>query len=193
MKVLKSIMSLIIILLILLLFFAVVRPVYMEYKQNKKQVVVDTSGERATSKNKVSMIEKIKNGITGDSDENSNYKISDEEMDEHGIKLKESEYTPFTFDDRILLYEGDANYKSINSLTNILIENIGSKTYSKPDVVFKNVNGIETSHITYDNEATYSSVLNEFKNSINQNDKYTVSFEYNITKTIANKIIIEKN
>ena len=52
-KIFKFIWRLIIFILILLFFFAVIRPAYINYKQNKKEVIVDQSGERATSKNKL--------------------------------------------------------------------------------------------------------------------------------------------
>ena len=144
----KFIWRLIIFILILLFFFAVIRPAYINYKQNKKEVIVDQSGERATSKNKLK-----ENLISEENNSNGD--------NENSWKLERKEdYDAFTFDDRILLYEGTLNSDSMNSLMEILIEDIESPTYSKIDI---NLNGID---ISYDNKENYSSSLNNFKNSV---------------------------
>ena len=51
-KIFKTILIIIIIILFILFFFAVIKPAYIQYKQNQPQVTVDTSVERATFKNK---------------------------------------------------------------------------------------------------------------------------------------------
>lgn len=171
-KIFKTIWIIIVLLLLALFFFGVVRPAYINYKLNKKEVVVDTSGERATSKNKIKneQMAADKNGSE------SSWKVE-----------KKDKYDPFTFDDRILLYEGNLNSDSMKKLMNILIEDFSSKTFSKPNI---SLNGTD---ITYENKENYSSSLNDFKNSISQNARYTVKFEYNKLRTIVNKIVITNN
>lgn len=171
-KIFKTIWKIILFLLILLFFFAVIKPAYINYKQNKKEVIVDTSGERATSKNKVADV------VT---DENNNKDNDDE--DRWKLERKEN-YDPFTFDDRILLYEGNLDSDSMNKLMDILIEDVESKTYSKVDV---SLNGVD---ISYDDKDTYSSNLINFKNSISKNNNYVVEFEYGVLRAVVNKVII---
>lgn len=174
-KIFKFIWTIILFLLILILFFAVIKPAYLDYKKNKKEVVVDTSGERATSKNKDKKEESSKNN-----------KNSNEDEEKWRLEKKEN-YDPFTFDDRILLYEGNMNSDSINKLMDVLIEDVESKTYSKVDV---SLDGID---ISYSNKDDYNSSLIDYKNSISKDAEYTVKFEYNTIRTIVNKIIITKN
>lgn len=172
-KIFKFIWRLIIFILILLFFFAVIRPAYINYKQNKKEVIVDQSRERATSKNKLK-----ENLISEENNSNGD--------NENSWKLERKEdYDPFTFDDRILLYEGTLNSDSMNSLMEILIEDIESPTYSKIDI---NLNGID---ISYDNKENYSSSLNNFKNSISNGKKYLVEYEYSALRAVVNKIVIK--
>ena len=156
----KIIFIIILLLFILLIVFAVIRPEYIKYKQNKKEVVVDTSGERATSKNKVS-----------DNEKNSS--------------AQSKEYDSFTLDDRILLYEGDLNSDSMNKLIDILLEDIESTAFTKLDI---NLNGTELSY--YDDKENYISNLNNFKNSIKQENNYYVEFEYNGIRSSIDKIIV---
>lgn len=170
-KIFKTIWKIILLLLILIFFFAVVLPAYRDYKLNKKEVVVDTSGERATSKNKAE-------DVVADENDNSN--------DEDRWKLEKKEnYDPFTFDDRILLYEGNLDSDSMNKLMDVLIEDVESKTYSKVDVELNGVN------ISYDDKDTYSSNLINFKNSISKNNNYVVEFEYSALRAVVNKVIIK--
>ena len=152
-KIIKSIWKIILFFLILLFFFAVVKPAYINYKENKNEVVVDKSGERATSKNKIAVEDKTS------SEDGNTWKLE-----------KKDSYDPFTFDDRILLYEGNIDATAMNSLMEILIEDIESPTYSKVDV---SING---TNLSYDDKENYSSNLNNFKNSISANSKYLVEF-----------------
>lgn len=170
-KIFKTIWKIILFLLILLFFFSVVIPAYRDYKLNKKEVVVDTSGERATSRNKA--IDDIASGKSNNDDGNS-WKLE-----------RKDDYDPFTFDDRILLYEGNLDSDSMNKLMEVLIEDIDSKTYSKVDV---ELNGIG---ISYDDKDTYSSSLINFKNSISQGNKYLVEFEYSVLRAVVNKVVIK--
>lgn len=155
--------------------FAVIKPAYINYKQNKKEVIVDTSGERATSKKKAEKEASSKNKKENDSDE-----------DKWKLERKEN-YDPFTFDDRILLYEGNMNSDSMNKLMDILIEDVESKTYSKVDV---SLGGTE---ISYSDKENYNLELINYKNLISSDGKYTVKFEYNTIRTVVNKIVITKN
>lgn len=176
-KIFKFIWTLILLLLLLVFYFAVIKPAYINYKQNKKEVVVDTSGERATSKNKV----ENETSSSSDSDNNT-------DDDENKWKLERKEdYDPFTFDDRILLYEGTMTSDSINKLMDILIEDVDSKTYSKVDV------SLDGNDISYSNKENYNSELINYKNSISENSEYTVKFEYNTIRTVVNKVVITKN
>lgn len=168
-KILKNIFIIILLLLLALFFFAVIKPAYTDYILNKNEIVVDTSGERATSKNKVNSI------ITADE--------SDSDEDRWKLEKKDS-YDPFNFDDRILLYEGNINSDSMNRLIDILIEDIDSTTYSKVDI---NLNGVE---ISYDDKDAYSSNLINFKNSISESNNYVVEFEYSALNAVVNKVII---
>lgn len=170
-KIFKTIWKIILFLLILLFFFAVIKPAYTNYKLNKKEIIVDTSGERATSKNKVA--ETIAEINTTDNDE-----------DRWKLEKKDS-YDPFTFDDRILLYEGNLDSDSMNKLMDVLIEDIESTTYSKIDV---NLNGTD---ISYDDKENYGSSLTNFKNSISSGNKYLVEFEYSALRAVVNKVIIK--
>lgn len=170
-KIFKTIWKIILILLILLFFFAVIRPAYIDYKQNKKDVIVDASGERATSKNKVG--ENINSGES-DSDDGNTWKLE-----------RKDDYDPFTFDDRILLYEGELDSASMNSLMEILIEDVESPTYSKIDV---NLNGTD---ISYSEKENYSLSLTNFKNSISSGNKYLVEYEYSALRAVVNKVIIK--
>lgn len=172
-KIFKIIWTIIILLLIAIFFFGVVRPAYINYKLNKKEVVVDTSGERATSKNKIK--EELASNNKNRNDDESSWKVE-----------KKDKYDPFTFDDRILLYEGNLNSDSMEKLMNVLIEDYESKTYSKPNVL---LNGKE---ITYEDKENYISSLINFKNSISKNAKYIVNFEYNKIRSVVNKIVITK-
>lgn len=173
------ILKIIIILFILLFFFAVVRPAYINYKLNKKEVIIDKSGELAIPKMIEAEIQKNEKNKSGNSNNDDN---------ENAWKLEKKEnYDPFTFDDRILLYEGNINSDSMNKLMDILIEDIESATFSKPDIT---INGAD---ITYSDKDTYSSSLINFKTSISESDDYTVNFEYNSIRTVVNKIIITKN
>lgn len=171
-KIFKFIWKIILFFLILLFFFAVIKPAYINYKQNKKEVIVDTSGQRATSKNKVS--ETSSSGKSSTDDGNT-WKLE-----------RKDDYDPFTFDDRILLYEGNLDFDSMNSLMEILIEDVDSPTYSKVDV---NLNGTDISY-SADIEK-YSSSLNDFKNSISQGNNYLVEFEYSALRAVVNKVIIK--
>lgn len=176
-KIFKFIWTLILLLLLLVLFLAVIKPAYINYKQNKKEVVVDTSGERATSKKKAEKEANSKNKSNSDNDN-----------DEDRWKLERKEdYDPFTFDDRILLYEGDMNSDSMKKLMDILIEDVESKTYSKVDV------SLDGNDISYSSKENYNSELINYKNSISENSKYTVKFEYNTIRTVVNKVVITKN
>lgn len=161
-KTFKTILIIILIVLFILFFFAVLKPAYMQYKQNKPQVTIDTSGERATSKNK---------------------EKDDENKKE--IETEEFGYNPFTFDDRILLYEGNIEAEGMRRLIDVLIEDINSQMYSKVGV---NINGTE---ISYENKENYTKVLNNFRNSISENGKYFVEFEYSTLNAVVNKIIIK--
>ena len=143
-------------------FFAVIKPAYIQYKQNQPQVTVDTSGERATSKDK-------------EKDKDNKKEIESEEF----------EYNPFTFDDRILLYEGNVDAESMTRLIDVLIEDIDNQMYSKVDV---NINGTE---ISYENEENYTNVLKDFRNSISANGKYFVEFEYSTLNAVVDKVIIK--
>lgn len=163
-KIFKTILTIIIILLFILFFFAVIKPAYIQYKQNQPQVTVDKSGERATSKDK----EK-------DKDKDNKKEIESEEF----------EYNPFTFDDRILLYEGNIDAEAMTRLINVLIEDIDNQMYSKVDV---NINGTE---ISYENEENYTNVLKDFRNSISANGKYFVEFEYSTLNAVVDKVIIK--
>ena len=161
-KIFKTILIIIIILLFILFFFAVIKPAYIQYKQNQPQVTVDTSGERATSKDK-------------EKDKDNKKEIESEEF----------EYNPFTFDDRILLYEGNVDAESMTRLIDVLIEDIDNQMYSKVDV---NINGTE---ISYENEENYTNVLKDFRNSISANGKYFVEFEYSTLNAVVDKVIIK--
>lgn len=161
-KIFKTILTIIIILLFILFFFAVIKPAYIQYKQNQPQVTVDTSGERATSK----------------------YKEKDKDNKKE-IESEEFEYNPFTFDDRILLYEGNVDAESMTRLIDVLIEDIDNQMYSKVDV---NINGTE---ISYENEENYTNVLKDFRNSISANGKYFVEFEYSTLNAVVDKVIIK--
>lgn len=163
-KIFKTILTIIIILLFILFFFAVIKPAYIQYKQNQPQVTVDKSGERATSKDK----EK-------DKDKDNKKEIESEEF----------EYNPFTFDDRILLYEGNIDAEAMTRLIDVLIEDIDNQMYSKVDV---NINGTE---ISYENEENYTNVLKGFRNSISANGKYFVEFEYSTLNAVVDKVIIK--
>ena len=160
-KIFKTILTIIIILLFILFFFAVIKPAYIQYKQNQPQVTVDTSGERATSKDK-------------EKDKDNKKEIESEEF----------EYNPFTFDDRILLYEGNIDAEAMTRLIDVLIEDIDNQMYSKVDV---NINGTE---ISYENEENYTNVLKGFRNSISANGKYFVEFEYSTLNAVVDKVII---
>ena len=160
-KIFKTILIIIIIILFILFFFAVIKPAYIQYKQNQPQVTVDTSGERATSKDK-------------EKDKDNKKEIESEEF----------EYNPFTFDDRILLYEGNIDAEAMTRLINVLIEDIDNQMYSKVDV---NINGTE---ISYENEENYTNVLKDFRNSISANGKYFVEFEYSTLNAVVDKVII---
>lgn len=168
-KIFKTIWKIVIILLLLLFFFSVIRPAYLNYKANKKEVVVDTSGERATSKNKVSNSETS----TTSEDDGNTWKLE-----------RKEEYEPVNFDDRILLYEGTQNGTYVERLFDVLIEDIDSQTYSKIDV---NFNGVD---ISYDNKENYASSLNKFKNAVSSDGKYLVEFEYGTLNAVVNKVII---
>lgn len=161
-KIFKTILTIIIILLFILFFFAVIKPAYIQYKQNQPQVTVDTSGERATSKDK-------------EKDKDNKKEIESEEF----------EYNPFTFDDRILLYVGNVDAESMTRLIDVLIEDIDNQMYSKVDV---NINGTE---ISYENEENYTNVLKDFRNSISANGKYFVEFEYSTLNAVVDKVIIK--
>lgn len=163
-KIFKTILTIIIILLFILFFFAVIKPAYIQYKQNQPQVTVDKSGERATSKDK----EKDK-----------------DKDNKKEIESKEFEYNPFTFDDRILLYEGNIDAEAMTRLIDVLIEDIDNQMYSKVDV---NINGTE---ISYENEENYTNVLKDFRNSISANGKYFVEFEYSTLNAVVDKVIIK--
>ncbi len=162
-KIFKTIFIIILLLLLLLFFFAVIKPAYIKYKENKPKVVVDTSGERATSKNK---------------EKNSNKSNKKE------IESEKVEYNPFTFDDRILLYEGNIDSEYMTRLIDVLIEDIDSQMYSKVDI---NLNGTD---ISYNDKENYSLVLNNFKNSITKDAKYFVEFEYSTLNAVVDKVII---
>lgn len=161
-KIFKTILIIIIILLFILFFFAVIKPAYIQYKQNQPQVTVDKSGERATSKDK-------------EKDKDNKKEIESEEF----------EYNPFTFDDRILLYEGNIDAEAMTRLIDVLIEDIDNQMYSKVDV---NINGTE---ISYENEENYTNVLKGFRNSISANGKYFVEFEYSTLNAVVDKVIIK--
>lgn len=164
-KIFKTILIIILIILFILFilfFFAVIKPAYIQYKQNQPQVTVDKSGERATSKNK-------------EKDKDNKKEIESEEF----------EYNPFTFDDRILLYEGNIDAEAMTRLIDVLIEDIDNQMYSKVDV---NINGTE---ISYENEENYTNVLKDFRNSISANGKYFVEFEYSTLNAVVDKVIIK--
>lgn len=161
-KIFKTILIILLLLLFVLFFFAVIKPAYISYKQNKPQVVVDKSGERATSKNK-------------ENDDKNKKEIESEEV----------EYNPFTFDDRILLYEGNINSEEMTKLMNVLIEDIDSQMYSKVDI---NLNGID---ISYNDKENYRLSLNNFKNSIPKDGNYLVEFEYSSLNAVVDKVIIK--
>ena len=161
-KIFKTFLTIIIILLFILFFFAVIKKAYIQYKQNQPQVTVDTSGERATSKDK-------------EKDKDNKKEIESEEF----------EYNPFTFDDRILLYEGNIDAEAMTRLIDVLIEDIDNQMYSKVDV---NINGTE---ISYENEENYTNVLKDFRNSISANGKYFVEFEYSTLNAVVDKVIIK--
>lgn len=174
-KILKFICTLILILALILIFFAVIKPAYINYKPNKKTVVVDTSGKRATSKNKTQ-----EDSLS--SEENKNSKSTNS---------KKTEYEPVVFDDRILLYVGEMNYDSIKMLADILIEDANSETFSKIDIHFENIK-VSSSDISYSDTENYKHVLNEFKDSLSPKDTYLVELNHNKIKTVVNKIIIKK-
>ncbi len=168
-NILKTILTIILLLLILLLFFTVIKPAYINYKSNQKKVIVDTSGERATSRNKVS-----KENISPSTSNNNRATLE-----------KKENFDPIVFDDRILLYEGTLNADSTKELIDILVEDIESKTFSKVDV---SLNGTD---ISYENKENYSSNLINFKNSISETNSYIVEFNYTPLNAIVNKVIIK--
>ena len=181
-NVFNLILKIIIILFIILFLLAVVRPAYINYKLNKKEVVVDKSGELAIPKMRAEA-EAEREKKEKNSSRNSNNNSSENTWT---IERKE-DYDPFNFDDRILLYEGNLNSDSMNKLMDILIEDVESPTFSKVDV---KLNGVD---ITYSDKDTYSSSLVNFKNGISGDGTYTVNFEYNTIRTVVNKVIITNN
>lgn len=217
-KILKFLYILIIIFLIIFTYLKVITPLYDRYKANKKPVVVDTSGIRATSRNKVTdttiydeaeissnegnsstaqkggLFATISNGVkkTYTSIKN-NITSNNDNKNDNNEDLENKEYTTITFDDRILLHEGNINSSSMNLLMDALIDDYSNKSFTKTDVQFNNINGLTATSITFDNPDTYITVLNEVKKSISPDSTYTVSFEYNKFKTIVNKVIISKN
>ena len=181
-NVFNLILKIIIILFIILFLLAVVRPAYINYKLNKKEIVVDKSGELAIPKMRAqSEFEKEKN------EKNSSRNSNDDSSENTWTLERKEEYDFFYFDDRILLYEGDLNSDSMNNLMNILIEDVESQTFSKVDV---KLNGVD---ITYTDKDTYSSSLVNFKNGISGDGNYTVDFEYNTIRSVVNKLIITNN
>ena len=173
---LKKIWKIFLILFCILLFFSVIRPAYIKYKSNKKEVVVDTSGELAMTEywNNKSNIDFIETENLNNKENNSD--------DENKWKLERKEYDPFVVDERILLYEGNIDSGKMNQLMDVLIEDITSQTYAKLDIV---LNG---NTITYSDIESYKNNLNSFKNSISSQSNYNVKFEYGTG--VVNKIII---
>ncbi len=172
-KIIKIISTIIIILLILLAYFSIIKPAYINYKINKKEVVVDTSGERATSKNKVSEATTNK--------QNSS---------ENTFKVEKKEYDSAIFDDRILLYEGEVDSKLMEAFIKVLIEDTEDNTYSKIDIDINGIEGVTNGTISFDDKEKYISTLNQVKDSISEDKKYVVDFEYNSIRSVVNKIII---
>lgn len=160
-KIIKLFLWILVLFLALLIFIGIIRPAYVKYKEDKPKVIVDTSGERATSKTK------------------------EKKSSDKNIESTDLGDAQITFDDRILLYEGNVDAENMIRLMNILIEDIDSKIYSKVDI---NLNEID---ISYKDKENYRVVLNNFKNSIKKDSKYFVEFKYNKLKTVVNKIIIK--
>lgn len=208
-SVFRSAIWLAILILTIVVYFGIVKPAYNDYKKNKKEVVVDTSGERATSKNKdeqQSLLDITTNIISEDNGIRENSSKDKKKVEEtnnvmplEGVtfrKLDESEVegaSAFTLDDRILLYEGNQNSKFIKYLIDILIEDMDNKLYSKVDVRIENIDDSVNGDIKFENDKDrYSQVLHKLKEVISNDSNYNVKFEYNTIKTIVNKVIITK-
>lgn len=172
-KIIKTILIIIIILLAVLAYFSIIKPAYIDYKKNKKEIVVDTSGERATSQNKVP--------------QNT---TKNKSSNENTFKVEKKEYDSVIFDDRILLYEGEIDSKLMEAFVKILIEDTEDNTYSKIDMNINGVEGIASQTISFDDKEQYISTLNKVKDSISEDKKYIVDFEYNSLRSIVNKITI---
>lgn len=174
-----------IIIFTILFILAVIIPVYLKYQANKKEIVVDKSGELAIPKMRAEAEAARNEAEKKESTIVYNYSNS---TDEEDWKLeRKKEYDPFNFDDRILLYEGNIDSKKMNTLMDILIEDVDSSTFSKVDI---NINGND---LTYSDKDLYLSNLINFKNEIIEEGKYIVTFEYNTIRTVVNKVIITNN
>lgn len=185
-KLFNLIMKIAIVSFIILFILAVARPLYLDYQANKKEIVVDKSGELAMPKIRAEK-ESAKKAVEEEKEANSTKNNSDSSDEEAWRLERKEEYDPFNFDDRILLYEGNINSDSMKKLMDILIEDVDSQTFSKVDI---SLNG---SVITYNDKDSYVSSLLNFKNEISNDVKYNVSFEYNTIRTVVNKVIITNN
>ena len=122
-----------------------------------------------------------KNANTGEADNVNTNKI-----------VIDADYEPFYFDDNLLLYEGKQNGYRIKAMIDRIIEDTDQELFSNVDVTILNF-GNKDGKITFTNKEEYVSRLTEIKNSINDEEKYNVSYGYSKYGAYANEVIIEKN
>lgn len=146
--------------------------------KNKKNVEVDKSGVIASKNDEITESNEEEDSTT------SGYTVEKKDYSDY--------YNEYNFDDVILLYEGTQNSNRIKELLDRLVTDADDSFYSKPSVKFENFNSLSSSEITSNNLVLYKEVLNQAKNSVNSDDLFEVSFEYNKYKTIVNKILILK-
>lgn len=154
--------------------------VFAKNEMNKDgyETQIETSNQKSNSDNSSQEEEKS-------TENNNSEKFVVEE------KNYDNYYNQFNFDNRLLLYEGNQQSKSVKEALDILISDADDSMYSKPTVAFKNFN-LSTDEISANNLEEYKSILKEVKNLVGDRS-CTISFEYNKLKTYVNKIIITKN
>ena len=188
-------------LLVILLAIAGIAYGKYAYNKSKKEKLAKYSSELTSqtieeiNSTKSTLWPRIKGSVgnfvhINKNSENDTKIISDQDDDGNTLIHFDvsSEYNSFVFDDRLLMFEGDQNGKTVVNVLTIMLADVEDDFYSNPKITVRNIGGIEG---TFEDNAEYISNLSSIKNSINENGKYNISFGYNKTKTTANEVIIE--
>lgn len=152
-------------------------------KDDGKKAQKDTSSSSSTSTESTS-------SESGDS-KLGNF-VSDFKEGYNESKKDEKDYNEYNFDDRLLMYEGEQAAGSVKAALEVIMQDATDDFYDNPNVILVNSANSEPTEVTYQDADSYKSALMNISNSIDDNAKYTISFNYGALHAVAKDVVITK-